>query len=776
MNAPVSSATAARFVGQRVPRKEDRRLLTGRGAYVDDVVLAGMLEVAFVRSQVARAKIRSIDLEAARAVPGVRAVLTAKDLAPAKLKMFGLFAAPGEFYPEVQPLATDHVAYVGDPIVMVVADNRYIAEDAAALVMVDYDIQEPVVTMAQAAAMPPIHGDFDSNLAAIVALPEDPEIAQIFARAAHVVEGTIIHQRQAHVSMEGRGVVASRSGAGEMTVYLSCQSPHVAARYFTLAFDLPDVKFRVIARDVGGAFGLKVQPWREECAVVAAGLILGRPVKWVEDRLENLTSANQAREQEVTVRLALDADAKLLAADVDYQCNVGAWPHMADPGRLAMMIFAGAYRIPKLAFRGRAWFSNTAGLAAYRGPWMIESLGRETLIEKAARQIGIEPTELRRRNMITQAEQPYTHPTGLTIRGVTPQETLDLVLEKIDLAAFRAEQAAARAEGRYLGLGMAVYVEPTTMSGMGALSSDTAQIRIEPTGKVSATISTHSQGHGTETTMAQIIADELGVPIEDVSIFEDDSSRGGFGPGAGGSRQAVSGGGAAIKASKMVSAKVKLIAAHLLNANPDDIRLEGGMVHVSGVEEVSTPLKRIAETAYLEPDRLPPDVEMGLEAQYRYRAPPPFVYSNAAHACICEVSAETGQVKILRWIASEDCGVMINPSIVEGQIAGGVVQGIGGVLMEEISYDAWGNPTAATFKDYLIPTAHDVPEIEYCHFVSPSDSEGGFKGVGEGGAIIGPPTMVNAVADALAPFGADCLDLPLTPAKLLKLMEGGPKA
>jgi carbon-monoxide dehydrogenase large subunit len=372
--------------------------------------------------------------------------------------------------------------------------------------------------------------------------------------------------------------------------------------------------------------------------------------------------------------------------------------------------------------------------------------------------------------MITAADQPHTMPTGMVVYGVTPGETLDLVLEKLNLAAFRAEQAEARAQGRYLGLGVAVYVEPTTMAMMGLLSSDSAQIRIEPTGKVTAVLSTHSQGHGTQTTHAQIVADELGVPLEDVTVLEDDSSRGGFGPGAGGSRQAVSGGGAAIHASKVLLEKLKRIAGHLLNANPDDLQIERGVVRVVGVDEVTTTIKRIAETAYFEGDRLPPGMELGLEAQYRYR-PPPIVFSNAAHACVCEVSAETGVVKILRWIASEDCGVMINPSVVEGQIAGGVVQGIGGVLYEQISYDAYGNPTAATFKDYLLPTAHDVPVIEFCHLITPSISEGGFKGVGEGGAIIGPPTMVNAVADALAPLGIRCLDLPLTPPKLLALIE-----
>ncbi len=773
MSASPPGGVAARFVGQRVPRKEDRRLLVGRGLYVDDVVLAGMLEAAFVRSPHARARIKSLDLEAARALPGVRAVYTAADFAHFGLDLFNSFAGRGSG-PTVRTLADGHVRYVGDPVAIVVADNRYIAEDGAGLVMVDYEAEDPVVTIAQARDGAPVHDGYTDNVGVAAATPDDPEIAAIFASAKHVVTGTIRHQRQAHVSMETRGIVVAPHGEGELTLHLSCQSPHMAARYVSLLFDLPETSVKVLSKDVGGAFGLKIQPWREEVAAIAASLKLRRPVKWIEDRLENLTSASQAREQEITIKLALDAEGLLLAADLDYACNVGCYPHSNDCNTFAMMLFTGAYRVPKLAYRAVSYYSNTVGQAAYRGPWAMESLARETMMDVAARQIGIDPLVLRERNLMTAADQPYAMPSGMVVHGVTPCETLELALAKVDVPAFRAEQARGRAEGRYLGLGVAVYVEPTTMAMGGPFSTDSAHVRLDPSGKVSVVVSTHSQGHGTQTTMAQIAADQLGVDVADVTVLEDDSSRGGFGPGAGGSRQAVSGGGAVSHASRILADKVKAIAAHMHNANPADIRIEGGQISVAGVAEVSTTVQAIAEAAYFTLDRLPPGMEPGMEAQYRYR-PPPIVFSNAAHACVCEVSAETGVVKILRWIASEDCGVMINPAIVEGQIAGGVVQGIGGVLLEEIAYDAYGNPTAVTFKDYMIPTIHDVPEIEYCHIITPSDSEGGFKGVGEGGAIIAPPTMVNAIADALAPFGARCLDLPLTPTKILELIEAGEK-
>jgi carbon-monoxide dehydrogenase large subunit len=501
--------------------------------------------------------------------------------------------------------------------------------------------------------------------------------------------------------------------------------------------------------------------------------LLKRPVKWIEDRLEALTTSNPAREQEITVRMAFDADATLLAIDADYAINNGAYPHMPDAGTAVMMFFPGPYRVANYRFRGRAYHTNTVGLGGYRGPWAIESLAREVMLDRAARQIGIDPIELRRRNLIRASDLPARNPFGIPLDDITPIECLDQLLTKIDVGAFRAEQAAARVAGRYLGLGIASYVEPTAMTGVLVLNSDMAQIRIEMSGKVTATLSTHSQGHGTETTMAQVIADGIGVPIEHVSILQDDSTRSGFGPGAAGSRQAVIAGGAAIRASKLLVDKIKLIAGHVLNANPDDVTIENGLVRVAGVEEMTRTLKEIAELAYGAPQRLPPGMEMGLEAQCRY-APPSFVtFATAVHACVVEVDAETGFVKIVRWICSEDCGVLINPAIVEGQIAGGVAQAIGCVLLEEFTIDDRGNPTAVTFKDYMLPTMADVPDFEYTHITTPAKGEGGFRGVGEGGIIIGAPTLVNAIADALSPFGPLPLDLPLTPSKLLKMIEDG---
>lgn len=772
MNAP--QIGAGRFIGQRVPRKEDGRLLTGRGTFVDDVVLPGMLHVAFVRSPIARGLIRSIDMSVARDMPGVFAILTAGDLARFKIDMPSFYLTSPEI--AIPPLATDRVAYVGDPVAMVVAQDRYLAEDAASLVVVDYEEQDPVVTIADAKRGPRVHPDAESNVAAVMGIDEDDELDQALAAAPHLVTRTITHQRISQSPMETRGVVVSTQGEGELIVHIACQSPHLAARYIAQALGTPQMSIRVLSRDVGGSFGLKVQPWREEMAVIAAGMVLGRPLKWIEDRLENLTAANQAREQEIALRVAFDTDGRLLAAHADYGLNNGAYPHGADANIAVHIFMWSAYKMPNYGFYTRGWFTNTVGLAAYRGPWAMETLARETTLDVAARQIGIDPIELRRRNLITKADQPCTTPLGIALEDITPAECLETLLGTLDVPAFRAEQEAARKQGRYLGLGVATYIEPTAATGsIGVMSGELAQIRIEPSGKVTATMSTHSQGHGTETTMAQVIADRLGVPYEDVSVFEGDSSRGGFGPGAAGSRQGVAGGGASLKAAAMLADKVKLLAAHLLNANPENIRIENGTIHVSGAEEMTRSLREIAEIAYGEPDRLPPGLEAGLEAQYRY-TPPPVTFTSAANACIVEVDAETGFVAIKRWISCEDCGVVINPAVVEGQIAGGLAQAIGTVLLEEVGYDARGNPTTVTYKDYMLPAISDVPDFEFLHANTPSQAEGGFRGVGEGGAIIGPPTLVNAIADALAPFGEVPIELPLTPAKILSMIEGRPIA
>lgn len=769
MNAPGIGAT--RYIGQRVLRKEDPRLLTGRGQFVDDIALPGMLHVAFARSSIARGRIVSIQTDLAHEVPGVHAIYTAQDLAQIKAEMLSFFLVPLEV--PTTPLADGRVAYVGDPVALVIADDRYIAEDAASLIEVEYEEEDAVITIADARRGAPIHPGTASNVAAQMGSEQiDEGLQSLLKGAPHLVTHKVTHQRICQSPMETRGIVATRDGTEELTLYITCQSPHMIARWVSMALGLPQTAIRVIAKDVGGSFGLKNHPWKEETAVIIAALLFGRPLKWIEDRFENLTTANQAREQDMTLQVAFDADGKLVASHADYDCNNGAYPQGADCNIAVHMFMWAAHKMPAFAFLTRGWYTNTMGLAAYRGPWAIESLARETALDVAARRMGIDPIDLRRRNLLTRQDQPIVTPLGIPIEDITPAECLEKLLETLDVAAFRAEQEEARKERRYLGLGIATYIEPTGSAGsIPTMTGELAQIRVEPTGKVTATMSTHSQGHGTATTMAQLIADRLGVAYEDVTVFEGDSSRGGFSPGAAGSRQGVIAGGAAITASDLLADKVKRLAAHLLNASPESIRIEDGMVFVEGAQEMTRSLREIAEIAYGQPGRLPPGFESGLEAQYRYQ-PPPITFTSAAHACIVEVSAETGFVEIKRWISCEDCGTIINPAVVEGQIAGGLAQAIGTVLLEDMPFDARGNPTAATFKDYLLPAISDVPVFEYLHACTPSQSTGGIRGVGEGGAIVGPPTLVNAIADALAPFGEVSVELPLTPAKLLDVIEG----
>lgn len=768
---PKKDVLTGRYIGQRVLRKEDARLLTGHGQFVDDISVPGMRYVAFARSPIARGQILSIDIEAARDLPGVHAIYTQDDLAVFKAEMLSFFFTPQDV--AVTPLADGRVAYVGDPIALVIADSRHIAEDAASLIEVEYAEEAPLITIRDAQQGDPIHPGKDDNINAEMGDEDiDEDLQETFDSAAHVIEHTVIHQRISQSPMETRGVVACPEGAEELTIYIGCQSPHTVARWVSLALGLPEGAVRVIAKDVGGSFGLKNHPWKEETAVILAALLFRRPLKWIEDRYENLIGANQAREQEMTLKVAFDDEGHLLGSYGNYSCNVGAFPHAPESNIAVHMFLWAAYKMPRYGFISRGWYSNTVGHAAYRGPWAMESLIRETVLDIAARRIGIDPIEIRRRNLVTLQDQPSVSSMGIPLEDITPAECLENLLQHFDVAAFRQEQAEARQQGRYLGLGMAAYIEPTGAAGsIGTMTGELAQVRIDPTGKVVATMSTHSQGHGTNTTMAQIFADRLGVAYEEVTVFEGDSARGGFSPGAAGSRQGVIAGGAAILASDLLAAKVRRIAGHLLEVDPDSIRVEDGIARVSDDADKSLSLREIAEIAYGEPSRLPLGMEPGLEAQHRYQ-PPPMTFASAANACIVEVDVDTGFVKILRWISSEDCGTPINPAVVEGQIAGGLAQAIGMALMEEIHFDAQGNPITATYKDYLLPSISDVPVFEFLHANTPSSTVGGMRGVGEGGAIIGTPALVNAIADALSPFGEIAVDLPLTPVKILSVIEG----
>jgi carbon-monoxide dehydrogenase large subunit len=571
--------------------------------------------------------------------------------------------------------------------------------------------------------------------------------------------------------METRGIVAAFDRyTEELRVWMSSQNPHEVRMCCARVLGLPENKVRVTQSDVGGGFGQKYFMPRDEMVIVLAAHLLGRPIKWIEDRRENLVASNHARADKADVAMAVDADGRFLAATIDHLEDSGAFP-MGGTGGVGIfvaLLFTGPYRVPQLGWSTTAVWTNTCGRGAYRGPWMFETVAREQLVDVIARRIGMDPLELRRRNVMQRDDMPYQSPGGMVYDNVSPAETLEQAAELIGYDGFRREQAAARTEGRYLGIGLGLYIEPQT--GMGPLGVEAAGLRVEPSGTVNVFLGSGSHGQSLETTMAQVVAEHLGVDVDSVVVHQGDTDIAPFGGGTGGSRSGPFLSSAARQAALQVRDKAFQIAAHLLEAAPEDLDMEGGVISVAGTPTRSVTLADVAKAAYVNSDALPPGVEPGLEVVTRYKAPM-VTYSNACHACTCEVDVDTGRITLLRYVVSEDCGAMINPMVVEGQIAGGVAQGIGGVLYEHMVYDDAGNPLTTTFMDYLLPTAAEVPTIEYGHIETPGITPGSHKGMGEGGAIGAPPAVFNAVADALAPLGVHLTRQPLTPSAIVEAIE-----
>jgi aerobic carbon-monoxide dehydrogenase large subunit len=770
---------AARYVGARINRVEDARLLTGRGTYVDDVSLPGMLHACFVRSPFARAAIRGIDPSAALAVPGVHFVFTAAELNPDVKEQWHTAIGPKSPETPRPPLAEGEVRFVGDPVALVVAENRYLAEDAAELVEVDYEPLAAVVdyTVAEHADAL-VHESHGSNVIAEIAGLPASALEEEFAASAHVVSETIHQQAYTAVPMEGRGLVVDYSRAtGELTIHAATQVPHEVRLFCSRLLGMPEHRIRVVMRDTGGGFGQKVMVQRDEMCLMLAAPKVGAPVKWVEDRRENLLAAGQSRHEHAAVTMAFDADGAIQAAYIDFVSDCGAYPTPWPVGPSAAVgsLFPGPYRVPRAGFTAKTIYTNTVGRTAYRGPWQFESLAREVLLDISARRMGMDPVDLRRRNLLRQDELPYANPNGMVYDHISPLETFEQALAMLDYEAFRAEQAEARATGRYLGVGLSNYVEPST-PGFGSYATEAATIRIEPSGTVNVYIAGGSAGNSLETTVVQLTADALGVNIEDVNTIQGDTALTGFGAGVAGSRSASMTAGAVRETAGVLRERIVAIAAHQFEAAVDDIELADSRATVRGTPAIGIALRELAALAYFAPHSLPSGVPAGLEASARYTAAAPSIWVNATHVCTCEVDVTTGHVQLLRYIVSEDCGPMINPNVVEGQIAGGVAQGIGGALYEHLAYDEDGNPVATTFMDYLLPTATDVPTIEYGHIETPSPGPGGFKGVGEGGAIGAPPAVVNAVADAISPFGVTVTRLPLSPSRIVELLDERPTA
>jgi carbon-monoxide dehydrogenase large subunit len=782
----------ARSVGARVQRVEDRRILTGRGRYVDDVVLPGMLHAAFLRSQVPHGRLRSLDVDEARRLPGVVAVYTGEDIRrltrPATAgAASGMDQTPGMRSPSYYALATDKVRYVGDPIALVVAESRYVAEDALELIVEDIDMLEPVVDYADALdpAKPPVFDELGDNvnLAAELALGD---VDAAFAGADRVVRARLQVHRHHPVPMECRGTIASWDPESEqLTVHASTQSPHMLRLVLPAQVDVPAERIRVLAGDVGGGFGLKNGVAREDVAVVAAAKDLGRPVKWTEDRLEHLATAGQAREEMADLEAAVTDDGLVLGVRMDVKVNVGAYPCDPFPGSMQVfsipMFFQGPTRLGALAATSTAVFSNKATYVAYRGPWATGDFLRERLLDIVARELGLDPLDVRRRNYVVRGEPPLAMLTGRPFVGVTTQEAVEQAARLVDWDGFRRRQREAREQGRYLGIGLAAYLEGAPgpkVPGRDApdvLGQETARLSLDDDGKLVIVTRQQPHGQGHETTLAQVAADELGVAFDDITVRYGDTD---ITPvalvGTGGSRAATMANGAVLHASRELQAKVLALAGDVLEANPADLELDAGVISVRGTPAVSLTLAELAGIVRDEPDRLPAGADRDLAVTRSFDGGESG-WSGAAHCCVVEVDVETGLIRIERYVAVEDCGVAVNPAIVEGQVRGGVAQGIGAVLLEHAAYDEDGQFVAGTFMDYLLPTTTIVPDIEV-HHVEPvlTDPDVNFRGVGEGGMIVAPATIANAIEDALAPFGAEVREQHLPPARILELIGAVP--
>jgi len=768
----MTDTVAGRYAGTRVPRVEDARLLTGHGTFVDDITRPGMLHACFVRSPFARARINGIDASAALDLPGVHAVFTAADLNPDVKEAW--HAVVGKDVPDTPrpPLAEGEAKFVGDPVALVVAETRYIAEDALELIDVDYEQLPAVADFTRAVGSDVVvHEAYPDNVAG--GLGGAPPDEETFSSAAYVVEANVYQQIYAPVPMETRGLVVEwEAASGELTLWASTQIPHELRAFAARLLGIPAQHVRVIMRDSGGGFGQKVVPMREDMCIMLAARKVPAALKWIEDRRENLMAAGQARHVDGTARMAFDEHGTILAADIDFVQDIGAYPTPYPVLTTAAigMFFPGPYRVPKASFNYKTVFSNTAGLAAYRGPWQYETLTREILLDIAARKMGIDPVELRRRNILRGDEMPYFSPTGMPYDHVAPADTFEQAVKILDHEGFRKEQAEALAQGRYIGLGFSAYIEPTA-GATGNLATEGATIRMESTGKINVYVNGGSTGNSIETTVVQLTADALGADINDVATIQGDTAVTPYGAGAQGSRSGPMTAGAVNEAATMLRNQIVAIAAHCLGAEESQIELAGSRASVRDDPSKSVSFADLAYRAHYEPQQLPAGMSATLEATARFTSQAPFTWANATHTCTCEVDVTTGHVTLTRYIVSEDVGPMINPNVVEGQIAGGTVQGIGGALLENFVYDDDGNPLSSTFVDYLLPTATEVPSIEFGHVEIRGPGVGGYKGVGEGGAIGSTPAVINAINDALAPLGVTVTRLPASPAAIVNLIE-----
>ncbi|MBX5466428.1 MAG: xanthine dehydrogenase family protein molybdopterin-binding subunit [Firmicutes bacterium] len=774
------------LIGQPVRRREDARLVVGRGQFTDDVQLPGMVYAVMVRSPHAHARIRGIDASRALGMPGVLAVFTGRDLEGVLGSVPTAWIPPNSDLKQTphRPLAVDTVRYVGDAVAMVVAEDRYVARDAAEAVVVDYEPLPAVadVMAAVAEGAPLVHADAPGNIALHWKAGEVPD--EVFARAEVVVRQRFRQQRLIPNPMEPRAAVAQYDSAtGHLTVWMTSQNPHIHRFILAGILGIPEHHLRVVAQDVGGGFGSKISCYPDEALVAHAARVLRRPVKWVEDRSEHFTATTHGRDHVQEVELAGRRDGTIEALRVKAWANLGAYLSTAAPGVptiLFGLIVNGCYRIPQASTEVFGVYTHTTPVDAYRGAGRPEATYLiERMIDLFADAIGMDPVEVRRKNFVPRDQFPYTNPFGITYDSGDYERALQRALERIDYAALRREQAALRAQGRYLGIGFSTYVEmcglgPSEVAGAVGFQGglwEHATVRVHPSGKVQVFTGASPHGQGEETTFAQIVAEKLGVPFEDIEVVHGDTDRITMGWGTYGSRSLAVGGSALAVACQRLVEKGQRIAAHRLEAAVEDVVFEAGRYQVRGVPDRSLGFQEVALQAHLAWN-LPPGVEPGMEASSAYN-PSNFTFPFGTHVAVVEVDPATGAVELKRYVAVDDCGTPINPLIIAGQVHGGIVQGVGQALWEGAVYGEDGQLLTTSFLDYAMPKARFFPPIETEATVTPSPHNPlGVKGVGETGTIAATPAVVNAVIDALKPWNVRHLDMPLTPERVWRAIHG----
>ncbi|MPZ63768.1 MAG: molybdopterin-dependent oxidoreductase [Propionibacteriales bacterium] len=769
----------SRAVGARLPRLEDARLLSGRGQFVADVRLPRMTEVYFLRSPVAHARIVAVDTARARSAPGVLAVLTAADLPAVTLAN----ARHPNLRVTPQPvLAVDKVRYVGEPVAAIVAVSRYAAEDAADLVDVDYD-ELPCVTALPGTTVEKSAWLFDDIADNVVFQHADgsDDVDAALTSSAHVVSGELRFHRQVACPLEPRGTVADfDAGSGLLTMWASTQSPHRLQREIATAIGMANSQVRVVMHDIGGGFGQKIPPHVEEIATALSAMHVGRPVRWIEDRCENLVAAPHARDQLIRIELGLDDELRFTALRGHVLGNAGAYSSASGSALTeayrAARTLTGTYKIRTFAYDVAIGLTNSTPIAPYRGVGLVAGqAARELVIDKAARLLGVDRFDLRRRNLIDAPDQPYTTAMGMVYDDVSFRDCLDEAERLLGDVDTSADTPGAP----LVGVGISPYVEPSGLGTQGGLqlhghhspSHDSARVSLDSSGHATVSVGTPSLGTGLETSLAQVAADALGLPVSDVVVRWSDTAMAPVSlTGTRGSRALVVASGAVALAAADIREQLLQIGGELLELDPRDLRLEDGFVHVTGDPSVRLSVREVAEAAFTSTEARRAVAEPTLVSTRLHD--PGASYSNACVVAIVEVQPATGQVRVRRVIGVEDCGTMVNPTIVEGQFVGAVAQAIGSARLERMAYDEQGQPLTSTLMDYLLPTSTDTVDVETVHITTPSAvTWRGVKGIGESGMIGTVAAIASAIAAAVSDGGGEVTELPLLPEQVWRMLQ-----